>query len=111
MRRDALKPYSKKSIGEMNSQELCRFLQSEGWLPYPEGAPREVGTQWIVTNVFLQFLRDSEDKELAKIEAANFLLRESGSADMMPYIEQALGRKLTPGQLASRHIISVADLF
>jgi hypothetical protein len=96
----------------MSPKELDQFVQSGGGLPSPgDGASAEERKQWFVATIFLLHLHDCQDKEIAKIEAANLILGGSDYLQELPYLEQALGRQLKPGELAARHIISVADLF
>jgi len=56
----------------------------------------------VVAAVFLSTCKDVGDSIQGKILATNWLLEEAPSASrakFLPYIEVALGRKLTPAEL------------
>jgi hypothetical protein len=97
-----------KQPHEMSGPEHRAYCSKLMGLPLPpDGAPKEEIYQWYVAGMFLTTCRVMRDPCAGKVRAANFLLADEKlmpDVQLIPLIERALGRPLTPTEMASRAI-------
>ncbi len=98
----------RKSFSEMSWPEQKRHIEAATGLPYPpDNASPEEYNQWNVAKTFLFYFRSEiykADPAAAKAAAVNSLLKQSDYLVLCPYIEMALGRKLTETEITARRI-------
>ncbi len=95
---------SSKEINAMSTAELLAEIEEITGLPAPpEDAPDSEIYKWFVAGFYLRACRDAgNDAERGKREATEFLLAERDEkflSGCRPYIEIAIGRELTAGEL------------
>ncbi len=99
-----------KTISEMNEGELRDYLADSSILPLPPvDAPTSEFHKWLVADFFLSFCKEAKTPDEGKINAVNFLLGGAHDwvSNLRPYIESALGRKLTENELTDEIIFDV----
>ncbi len=87
---------------QMNAAQWARYCEELFGLPPPaREAPIEETYKWGVAGMFLSTCREIGDPVEGKLLVTNFLLRDPPTelSKLLPYIEAALGRKLSAQEI------------
>ena len=93
-----------KQLCQMTVNELRELAMGDTGLPLPEmEAPREAYYAWMVAVTFISCCQTAPDMATGQREAVSILLdgTRSGQGKLVPFVERALGRKLTEEEMAN----------
>jgi hypothetical protein len=88
-----------KTVAEMSRQEMMEMLSRFAGLPPPKGHDQDDWDDWLVASVLQRCRRDTGDDLKGAAAAISMLAPLKFFPQLMPHLEDQLGRPLTTDEL------------